>query len=135
MDSGCLSQVNSSHSSSGGGRPWDPLVRRQWHPLFDVDKVPLQDVVAAVKDHQNWLLNHHHHHQQQQQRQLGSLAAAAGGGARWQQQVLVARPTRTAARHNACTSCQPLTAPEFLEHLKALSWYQDQVGVTDCWWA
>eukprot|EP00775_Hariotina_reticulata_P012983 gene12983-13112_t len=115
LESTCMQANNSSRASA-----WDPILQRRWHPLFVVDMVHLQDVTAAVEGHQGWLL--------QQNGQFGSLpAGAAAGGAGWQQQVLVARPTRTAARSKPCTTCQPLTAPEFLEHLKTLSWYRDQV--------
>jgi hypothetical protein len=63
--------------------------------------------------------------QQQQQMQGG------GGGvpsAALQQQALVARPPRMLSKQRVvCRSCEVLSPVEFLEHLKELGWYQDQV--------
>lgn len=115
---------------------WDALVKRAWHPRFDEQQVTLQDLVSAVADHQARL-------QQQLQQQHALPQGQVQGqqdSSRFQQQLLqgsgaaagvsglVVRPTRTMARHKACTSCQALRPELFLAHLKGLSWYQDQVG-------
>lgn len=114
--------LDSEHA--GVGSCWDPLQQHSWHPEFMVEDILLQDLVSAVTKHRAWLSS------QQQQQQVaagsgtGAGAASAGGG---NGSVVLARPTRAMARNKSCTSCEVLNTEQFLQHLKTLSWYNEQV--------
>ena len=83
----------------------------------------LADLLAAVQQQQQ---------QQQQERHPGDTTAAAAVLAA---EALVCRPTRRGRVPGggvSCSGCEPLDPDSFLEHLKTLGWYQDQVRVCAC---
>jgi hypothetical protein len=65
------------------------------------------------------------------------LRCAGGAGRReWQRgkarRGAAPRPPQLHRRHEACTDCTPLDPVAFVEHLKTVAWYRNQVGTAGC---
>ena len=52
-----------------------------------------------------------------------------GGGAKGSGKGAAPRPPQLHRRHEPCTLTNPLTPPEFVDHLKTINWYKQQARI------